>query len=300
MMDDYADFQPYQPQQDMPQNPTASSTYTNMQPGQDWYTMAGQGYNDNPMAAQGGEGGPAWVPNNAQPQTMQQPQMSLEQRVAQDQAAVQKTLNPMQTMAGQSGPGTPTGGGSRGTIVGGPANVNAMATPYGGGPGASMTAAGYKPPGAMPTTLMDKYKSFITDPQGGLNSDIFKAILGQGTAAAERGALAKGGNAGGIMPVEMQKAGIAAAGSYLPTMAGVLQGGANTEAGRYGTEATVGQGAGSLGLNAYNSESADQFKRAQGNYGVTQDTNAQLQAQQSQGPMQQLMTMMMQRQLQGY
>lgn len=197
-----------------------------------------------------------------------------------------------------TGPGTPIPGGSRSVSYGGGNIANQQ--PYLGGPQGTVAAAGYQPPGAMPTTLMDQYKAFLTDPSGGLNSPVFQAILGQGQTGAERGALAGGGNGSPNVATALQKQGIAAAGQYLPSMAGMLQQGAATEGQRYGQQTAAQQGAGNLGLGEYNAGATSQLATGQANYGIGQDQYAQQQAQQAQQPINQMMTMMMQRQMQGY
>lgn len=194
-------------------------------------------------------------------------------------------------------------GGSTGTILGTRVDINDMAEPYGGGATAAMTAAGYKPPGAMPSTLMDLYTKFLQDPSSSLNNPLYKAILEQGTANAERGVLARGGLGSGMMPVELQKAGIAATAPYLNSMADIYRGGALAETGRYGVGATAGEGAGRLGLSGYAAEAEDQYRRARGNYGVGQDLTAQIEANEAKleyGPLKQFLISKMMRDAQGY
>ena len=302
--DDYGSYVPgggqaggdyYTMAQQQPQLPMNNSTPQQTDPNQGWGVPNSYGLASQPNAA------PAPTQNynitGFQDQTpaWQQPSWSMQQADAANAAAIKTQMSPQ----GQPGPGTPIPGGSRSVSYGALPNVSQMGQPYAGGASSYVqNAQGQN--GVMPTTLMDQYKAFLTGPDGMLNSPMFQAIKDQGLQATERAQLARGGNGGGGLQQELQKTGTGLAANYLTNLSDIYKGGAVTESGRYGVQASANQGAGQLGLSQYGAEAGSQMANARANYGAGQDQYAQVQAAQAQNPVQQLMTMLMQRQMQGY
>lgn len=283
-------------------------SYVPQQSSGDYYTMAQQpdaNQNSYGLATQPDAGStqPRYNITGVQPtnqyggsdMSLNVPSWTMQQAQAASDASMRAQMAPQ----GQSGPGTPIPGGSRGTVYGAPPNVAQMGQPYAGGAGGYVQNA-QNTNGVMPTSLMDQYKAFLTGPDGMLNSPMFQAIKDQGLQATERAQLARGNNGGGGMAQELQKTGTGAAANYLTNLSDIYKGGAVTESGRYGVQSSANQGAGQLGLQQYGAEAGSQLNNARANYGAGQDQYAQVQAAQAQNPVQQLMTMLMQRQMQGY
>ncbi len=203
------------------------------------------------------------------------------------------------------GSGVPTG--SSATINAQPINVNTMGTPYPGAPGAGTpspgvptSATGGTPTGGgasaggMPQDMMTMYKNFLQDPSSATSNPMYKSMMDQGLQATERGMLAKGFQGSGNMATELQKTGMGMAGQYLPQMASMYGQGATTEGNRWAQQNSGEIGQGTLGLNNWQAQSNDQFRRAQANYGIGQDQTAQnlgMSQFSSYQPLQNMMTM---------
>lgn len=249
-------------------------------PGDQYQTMAGNnaatgnsyGLASQPQTMAGNSSGGATIPNYAPSKAgiwggtpaADGPSAS---KIAND--AFQKSLDAQKP---------PMPGGSS-TISGGSVpDVNAMAKPYGGGPPAAPTI-GATP---MPTTLMDKYKSFISDPSGGMNNPIFKSMMDSGLQAAGRQSAGGGFNGSGNILTALQDRGTGIAGQYLPQMAQMYGQGAQTEADRWRQENQGNVQTGQLGLNTWTAGANDQLNRASANYGAGSDAAARFQALQAQ------------------
>ena len=204
------------------------------------------------------------------------------------------------------------GGGSGGTGAGGTPvsssiqygqnpDVGAMANPYGAG--GSFQAP--SPPGMpqktpMPQTMMNQYQNFMADPSSMNSNPMLKSMMDSGLKASERAMAARGFNGSGNMATELQERGMGIAGQFLPTMANMYQGGAQTEANRWNMQNQGDIQSGQLGLNTWQAQSNDQLNRARANYGADKDMLAQGQAMQAQQQFMPTMQMMQMRQMQGY
>lgn len=261
---------------------------TNIPQGGNWYDEAAKSYNSNPLAAQSPDGGPAY--RQMAPQASAAPQQSQAGGNNQQLMEMLKALG-SGTYQSQNQPQRQVN----------PQAAQQMGKPYAGS--AAPFVSGYQQTaGQMPNQLMTMYQQFLQNPQSYLDSPIFKAIQDTGLQATERAQLAKGGNGSGGMAQELQKTGQGLAGGFLDRVASMMQGGAQLEGQRYGQQASANINAGNLGLNAYQQEANSQMNNARANYGINQDSQAQDYLQQSQAqnnPVQQLMTMLMMKQLSG-
>lgn len=182
-----------------------------------------------------------------------------------------------------------------------PMTVDTLASPYGMPPGMGGTAGPPSQGGigtansTMPTEMMTMYKNFLSDPSAMQNNPLYKAMMDQGLQATERAQLAGGMQGSGNIMAELQKTGMGIAGQYLPTMANMYGQGAGMEADRWAKQNAGQIGQGSLDLNRWQAASNDQFRRAQGNYGIMQDARAMNMADQNNAQfaplLQQYMTM---------
>ena len=168
----------------------------------------------------------------------------------------------------QGAPGYRIGGGSTASVVQsmGPSGSNNLLNttqPY-GDPSKYLTMAGFNQGGVgkAPTDLYNLYAQFLKDPSSMASNPMYKAIMDAATQATDRKMSAGGYNGSGNILAELQKTGAGVAGAYLPQMADMYRGGAGTEMGNWSAQNQGNLGAGTLGVNMYNSQATDQFRRA--------------------------------------
>ena len=168
----------------------------------------------------------------------------------------------------QGAPGYRMGGGSTASAVqnqgpGGAGNFLNSTQPY-GDINKYLTMAGFKQGGAgtPPTDLYSLYAQFLKDPTSMTANPMYKAMMDASTQATDRKMSAGGYNGSGNILAELQKTGMGVAGAYLPQMADMYRGGANTEMANWLGQVQGNTAEGNLGVNMYNSQATDQFRRA--------------------------------------